>query len=98
MTEDDVELSDMMDALGLSDEYYGQSMTSSLYSYLEAILGGKKEASMLLLHSGVDGIYFQSNESGTNTTNYVIFDESNIKILDKEPISAENNSNNYKYS
>lgn len=84
MTEDETELEDMMDALGLSDGYYGQSMTSSLYSYLTAVLGGKKEATELLLKSGVDGIYFRSNESGTDTTNYVIFDPSNIRIIDKE--------------
>jgi len=98
MTEDEQELEDMMDALGLSDGYYGQSMTSSLYSYLEAVLGGKKQATDLLLKSGVDGIYFRSNESGTDTINYVIFDEGNVKILDKEPISDEDNPGGYKYS
>lgn len=93
---DERELEDMMDALGLSDSYYGQTQTSSVYNYLETVLGGKKEASMLLLKAGVDGIWFKSNESGTNTINYVIFDDNSIRILDKEPIS--DSPGGYKYS
>lgn len=87
LVDDESELQEMMDALGVSDEYYGQAMTSTVYGYLAAVLGGKKQATELLLKSGVDGIYFGSNESGTDTTNYTIFDPSNIRIIDKEFVS-----------
>jgi len=79
-------ISDLEDALGLSESYYGSfTLTRYLYDYLTETLGGKKEASEFLNNCGFDGIKFRSME-GTDAINYVIFDVNNIRLIDKEEI------------
>jgi hypothetical protein len=86
MTENDAELSDMRDTLGLTEGYEDSSLVDSVYGYFVAIFGSKRLASEFLIKCGVDGIKFKSKENGFDSTNYVIFDANNIKILDKEII------------
>jgi len=87
MNHDESALSDMMDMLGLSEDYYGNHpWVQSMYDYLAVTLGSKKAASEFLDKCGFDGIKFDSKEAGTNANNYVIFDVNNIRILDQEKV------------
>lgn len=80
-------MDDLSDALGLSENYYGEHpLTFSIYDYLSVILGGKQKASELLSDCGIDGIRFNSKENGFDSTNYVIFDTGNVRIVDKEQL------------
>lgn len=85
--DDESELEDLTDVLGLSNDYYGEyPLFSSLYDYLVDTLGSKQKASEFLVYAGIDGAMFNSKEMGFNTTNYVIYDESNMKILDVQEV------------
>jgi hypothetical protein len=60
-----------------------------LYENLSIMTGSDKCASEILLESGIDGIVYDSNslsnltKNKKNGLNYVIFDDSNIEIIDK---------------
>ena len=78
------------DALGLSEGYYGDHpMGMQLYSYLSAICGSEKNASLFLMRSGIDGIRYRATEDvwdrdEDNTYNYVIFDENSVNLEEKK--------------
>lgn len=87
--DDASEMDDLDDVLGLSEDYYGEHPTmSSLYDYLQDVLGSNQKATQLLLYSNIDGVQFNSKENGTNATNYTIFDPERIKILDVEQLGT----------
>jgi hypothetical protein len=67
-------LVDSIDIVDIVTQYYG-----TLYS----MLGEPIEAMKFLRDYGFDGITYVSGETGTDVRNYVVFDDSNIKILGK---------------
>jgi hypothetical protein len=88
ITDDEYRLNEIQEVLGLSENYYGDHpLTFSLYDFLSVVMDSKKAASELLNESGIDGIEFNSKENGFNSTNYVIFDPNNLKIINKDIIT-----------
>ncbi|MHB8871060.1 MAG: hypothetical protein ACYC5G_01210 [Candidatus Doudnabacteria bacterium] len=68
---------------------------SNLYRYLESYLGSDKEASILLLKAGIDGIKYPAESIARGATsdnargfNYVVFDENAVTI--EEVIKFQN--------
>jgi hypothetical protein len=58
-------------------------LTVDTIGTLYSMLGEPMEAMKFLRDYGFDGITYVSGETGTDVRNYVVFDDSNIKILGK---------------
>ncbi len=82
---DEDDLKNMADMLGISEDYYGEyPWIQSMYGYLADTFGSKKAASAFLHNCGFDGITFRPKESGQDGTNYVIFSTDNLRLIDRE--------------
>lgn len=54
----------------------------SAYDHLRALFDSPQKASMFLKKYGIDGLEYTANELNGDATNYVIFDSSDVKIIE----------------